>query len=67
MAAKTDIAPVNLPTRGKGATFRRSQEDPAWVRWSLTLAAVAVILVLIGIPVVNVFAEALADGVAVYW
>jgi sulfate/thiosulfate transport system permease protein len=43
------------------------QEDPAWVRWSLTLAAVAAVGVLIVIPVVNVFAEALAGGVGVYW
>jgi len=52
---------------GGVAVIRRAQQDPAWVRWSLTLAAVAVVGVLVIIPVINVFAEALADGVRVYW
>jgi sulfate transport system permease protein len=43
------------------------REDPVWVRWSLTLAAAAVVGVLIVIPVLHVFAGALADGVSVYW
>jgi sulfate transport system permease protein len=47
--------------------IRQAQQDPAWVRWGLTLAALAVVGVLIVIPVVHVFAQALADGVDVYW
>jgi sulfate transport system permease protein len=43
------------------------REDPAWVRWTLTLAAAAVVAVLIVIPVAQVFAGALADGMSVYW
>jgi sulfate transport system permease protein len=46
---------------------RHAQQDPAWVRWSLILAAMAVVVVLIVIPVLQVFAGALADGVGVYW
>jgi sulfate/thiosulfate transport system permease protein len=46
---------------------RHAQQDPAWVRWTLTLAAMAVVVVLIVIPVLQVFAGALADGVGVYW
>jgi sulfate transport system permease protein len=46
---------------------RRVQEDPAWVRYGLTGAALIVVGVLIVIPVVNVFAEALAEGVGVYF
>jgi sulfate transport system permease protein len=42
-------------------------QDPFWVRWTLTLAAVAVVGVLIVIPVVHVFAGAFADGVGAYW
>jgi sulfate/thiosulfate transport system permease protein len=42
-------------------------QDPAWVRWSLTLAAVAVVGVLIVIPVAQVFVGALADGLGAYW
>src|SRR5262245_11889859 len=46
---------------------RRAQEDPAWVRWSLTVAALVVVGVLIVVPVVNVFAQALAEGASTYW
>jgi sulfate transport system permease protein len=41
--------------------------DPWWVRWSLTCAAVAVLTVLVIVPVVNVFCQALSRGVGVYW
>lgn len=41
-------------------------EDPAWVRWLLTGAAVLFLTVLVIVPVVSVFAEAFADGWAVY-
>src|SRR5947209_4963442 len=40
---------------------RRPHQDPAWVRWGLTLAALAVLGVLIVVPVVNVFVQALGD------
>ena len=46
---------------------RRAQQDPAWVRWTLTTAAIAVVGILVVLPVVNVFAEALSEGVAAYW
>src|SRR5215467_595326 len=46
---------------------RRAQQDPSWLRWGLTLFAVAVVGVLVGIPVVNVFAVALSKGAGVYW
>jgi sulfate/thiosulfate transport system permease protein len=45
---------------------RRAQQDPAWVRWTLTIAAIAVVGLLVVLPVVNVFAEALSEGVAAY-
>jgi sulfate/thiosulfate transport system permease protein len=48
-------------------TARAVQRDPAWVRWTLTLSAVAVVGLIIIVPLVNVFAEALKEGVAVYW
>ena len=37
------------------------------MRWSLILAAAAVVGVLIVVPVVHVFAGALSEGVRVYW
>src|SRR5262245_14906899 len=49
------------------APIRRAQQDPAWVRWTLTLSAFAVVGVLIVIPLIHVFTEALVDGIGTYW
>jgi sulfate transport system permease protein len=46
---------------------KRGRNDPPLVRWGLTLAAVAVVFVLIVIPVANVFYQALAQGPGTYW
>ena len=46
---------------------RQAQQDPVWVRWGLTLLALIVIGVLVVIPVVNIFVQALSGGVGVYW
>jgi sulfate/thiosulfate transport system permease protein len=43
-----------------------SRQDPLWVRVLLTVTAVAVVLVLIVVPVINVFYQALANGVGAY-
>src|SRR3954447_9182460 len=52
------------PHRAGVAVARR---DPLLVRIGLTAAAILVITVLIVIPVVNVFYQALASGLGVYW
>lgn len=44
-----------------------AQQDPFLVRWGLILSAVAVITVLIVIPVVHVFYQALVNGWSAYW
>jgi len=49
------------------AASRRAQQDPAWVRYSLIAVAVAAVALLIVVPLANVFAEAFAAGVGVYW
>jgi len=41
--------------------------DPAWVRWSLTLFAVVTLTILVILPVISVFYEALSRGVSVYF
>lgn len=46
--------------------LRRTQ-DPLWVRVGLTSLALLVMFVLVVIPVMNVFYEALAQGVGTYW
>ena len=46
---------------------RRAHEDPPWVRRLLIGTAVLVMGVLVVVPLVNVFVEAFAGGVAAYW
>ena len=58
---------VEKPDAIAVAGLRHIQEDPAWVRWGLTAAALVVVGVLVVIPVVNIFYEALREGVGVYW
>ncbi len=47
--------------------FRRKREDHWLVRGTLTFATLAIIGILIVIPIVSVFAQALANGVGTYW
>jgi sulfate/thiosulfate transport system permease protein len=51
----------------KSDLLRRGQQDPLIVRCVLIGAAVAVIGVLVLLPVIQVFSEAFAKGVQVYW
>ena len=51
----------------QAASARKIQQDPLWVRWGLTLFALTVVGVLVVIPVVNIFVQALSEGVGVYW
>jgi sulfate transport system permease protein len=55
------------PPEQQGVQVRIAREDPPWVRWTLTTAAVSVVGLLIVVPIANVFAGALADGLGVYW
>src|SRR5262249_48999424 len=55
---------VPVPFFERAAT---AQQDSALVRWSLIGATFAIIGLLIVVPVVNVFYEALKDGLGVYW
>jgi sulfate/thiosulfate transport system permease protein len=58
---------VAVATMQKPAPGALAHRDPLLVRWGLTLLAVCVIAVLIIVPVVNVFYQAFAGGVATYW
>src|SRR5262245_18126371 len=50
-----------------GSTKRRTAlQDPWLVRWGLIVAAVGVVSVLVIVPVINVFYEALARGAGTY-
>jgi sulfate transport system permease protein len=57
MSALAD--PSSPPTR-----FHAVTTEPAWLRWALTAAVLAVLAVLLFAPLIVVFAEALQDGVA---
>ena len=48
------------------STLHRSR-DPLWVRVGLTTLALLILTVLVVVPVVNVFYEALSEGVGTYW
>lgn len=61
-----NVAPVAPPPSMAAAMPRRAHHDPLWVQWTLTLAAVVVIGLLIVVPVVHVFFHAFADGVGPY-
>jgi sulfate transport system ATP-binding protein len=60
-AAETTVV-TNRSTPG-----RQAQQDSPFVRWPLTLLALAVLTWLIVIPVANVFYQALAEGPSAYW
>src|SRR5262245_34947076 len=46
---------------------RTAQQDPAWVRWGLTLLVLIVVGFLVVVPVVNIFVQALSVGIGGYW
>jgi sulfate transport system permease protein len=60
-------AVLGAPKAVAVARIRKVQQDPVWLRWGLTFFAVAVVGVLVVIPVVNIFAQALSEGFGVYW
>src|SRR5215470_15307505 len=63
MSTEAVVKPHAVAVRIK----HRAQQDPAWVRWGLTLFALAIVGLLVVVPVVNIFAEALSDGLRAYW
>lgn len=54
-------------TKGPPSIRRLAQEDPLWVRWTLTGLALLAVGLLVGVPLVNVFYEALQDGIGAYF
>src|SRR5262245_44200504 len=49
------------------APNRRAKADPWFVRWILVGLTILIVGVLVIVPLVNVFYEALAKGPRVYW
>jgi sulfate transport system permease protein len=60
------MQPKRVASSSSGAV-RRAQRDPAWVRYGLTALTLLVVGVLVVIPIANVFAGALSEGMGTYW
>jgi sulfate transport system ATP-binding protein len=54
-------------TAGSATSARQAQQDPRWVQLGVIALAILILGVLIVIPLVNVFYEALRGGRAAYW
>ncbi|WP_010585336.1 sulfate ABC transporter permease subunit CysW [Schlesneria paludicola] len=63
-AVPKHLPPSTSTTISQG---RAAQEDPLWVRWTLISLAVCTMVVLVVIPLVNVFYSAFSNGFASYW
>src|SRR5262249_32171638 len=57
---------ANTHANGGNTQRRTALQDPWFVRWGLISAAVGVVGVLVIVPVINVFYEALAHGAGTY-
>ena len=64
MSAETATRSADAPAPGR---IRAAQQDPRWVRNGLIGSVLLVVGVLIVIPLVNIFAYALSDGIGAYW
>ena len=60
--------PISTTTKSIGAAARPNvgTTEPRWVRWTLTVLALAFLTLFIIIPAANVFAQALSKGVGAY-
>jgi sulfate transport system permease protein len=57
----------DFPANSASVRLPLARRDPWPVRWGLTFAALAVLGILVIVPVVNVFVQALGAGPRVYW
>src|SRR5262245_8344575 len=67
MSAENAAAEPSRDVRPTPHSLGRSRQDPLWVRVTLITAAFAVVGLLIVVPVVHVFYQALKPGVATYF
>ena len=61
-----DVAEAGARARASGAR-RRAETEPRLVRWTLTVLALGFCGLFLLLPLLAVFAHALADGVGAYW
>src|SRR5207247_11073319 len=67
LAAAPSTAPETLRRRASRDQSQRGTEEPPLIKWTLIALALAFSLVFLLLPLVNVFAQALAKGWQVYW
>lgn len=63
---RTERAGTAGPGRGVPPP-RQARTDPPWVRWTLIGLTCGIVGLLVGVPLVSVFVQALAGGPSVYW
>src|SRR5215813_10122599 len=66
-AATVGSLATPAPAPAAPAVRRSTQEDPLAVRLALTALALGVVWILIVVPLVNVFYQALKGGFGLYW
>ena len=67
-AAPLAVAPAPAPVRSLAPSrVHDAVSEPAWVRRTLTVLALAFLTLFLFVPLVSVFAQALAKGLDVYW
>jgi sulfate transport system permease protein len=67
--AEMEMGVTAAPAHAR-ATQRRKvdvRDDPAWVRWTIISVSIAFLGVFVVLPLINVFAQAFAKGIAVYF
>lgn len=65
---KMHAVPKHLPPAKAASTVRgrSAQEDPWWVRWGLITISVLALLILVILPISNVFYHAFSSGIGTY-
>jgi sulfate transport system permease protein len=58
---------ANTSRLARAASARRATQDPAWVRWTLTLVALGFLGLFLFVPLAAVFTEALRHGIRAYF
>lgn len=58
---------ANAAKTGREQRIERKTTEPRWVRWLLTLTALAFLALFLFVPLVAVFANAFNEGIRAYW
>jgi sulfate/thiosulfate transport system permease protein len=62
-----EMAVTGAPARARQRRKVDVRDDPPWVRWTIISVSIAFLGIFVVLPLVNVFAQAFAKGVGVYF